>query len=145
MKNENNTKGKDKIRLTSISIISLLVIATGTLFSLMRFMKGDVAGGVGVALIALIILAFAIFVFIRGNRDMKKGFPLQDERSKRVMQKAMSMAFLVSLYLLLAIGFLSDDIIKFRDVSQATSAAVGGMAILFAVFWVYYNRKGDAE
>jgi len=76
---------------------------------------------------------------------MKKGFPLQDERSKRVMQKAMSMAFLVSLYLLLAIGFLSDDIIKFRDVSQATSAAVGGMAILFAVFWVYYNRKGDAE
>ena len=145
MKTENNTEGKDKIRMTAIIIVSLFVIATGTLFSLMRFMKGDVAGGVGGALIALIILVFAISVFRRGNRDMKKGFPLQDERSKKVMQKAMSMAFLVSLYLLLAIGFLSDDLIKFRDVSQATSLAVGGMAILFAVFWAYYNRKGDAE
>jgi uncharacterized membrane protein len=72
---------------------------------------------------------------------MKKGFPLQDERSRRVMEKATSKAFLITLYLLLAIGFLSEEVIHFRDVSQATSVAVGGMAILFAALWVYYNKK----
>jgi len=39
MKTENNTGGKDKIRLMAIIIVSLFVIATGTAFSLMRFMK----------------------------------------------------------------------------------------------------------
>ena len=84
---------------------------------------------------------FAFIVYKRGREDLKKGFPLKDERSKKVMQKAMSMAFLVSLYMLLAIGFLSDSIIKFRDVSQATGISVGIMAILFAIFWAYYNKK----
>ena len=132
---------KDKIRMTAIIIISLLVITTGTLFSLNSFMKGDMAGGVAGGFIAVTIFAFAIFVFIRGNLDMKEGFPLQDERSKKVLEKASSKAFYVSLYLLLAVGFLSDDLIKFREVSQATSIAVGIMAILFAIFWIYYNRK----
>ncbi|MBW2990081.1 DUF2178 domain-containing protein [Candidatus Woesearchaeota archaeon] len=141
MKSENNTKAKDKIRLVAIIMISIVVIATGALFSTNAFMKGEVAGGILGMVIALIILAFAIIVYSRGSRDMKKGFPLQDERSRRVLEKASSKAFYVSLYLLLAVGFLSDDIIRFRDVSQATSLAIGVMAILFAVFWAYYNKK----
>ena len=141
MKTKNIMEGKDKIRMIAIIIVSLLVIVTGIAFSLMRFMKGDVAGGVGGALIAIIILVFAISVFRRGYGDVKKGFPLRDERSRKVIEKASSMAFYVSIYMLLAIGFLSEDVIKFRDVSQATSLAVGGMAIFFAVFWAYYNRK----
>ena len=51
------------------------------------------------------------------------------------------MAFYVSLYLLLAVGFLSEDFISFRDVSQATDISVGIMALLFAIFLIYYNKK----
>jgi len=138
-----NIEGKEKIRMTALIIISFLVIATGALFSYSSFKNGEVAGGIGGGFIAVIILVFAIFVFRRGNRDMKEGYPLKDERSRKVIEKASSLAFYVTLYLLLAIGWLSDDIIKFRDVSQATSLAVAGMAILFAVFWAYYNRKSD--
>ncbi|MBU4502356.1 MAG: DUF2178 domain-containing protein [Nanoarchaeota archaeon] len=134
-------KKVDKIRMIAIIIVSLFVIATGILFSLKSFTNGNIAGGILGIIIAAIIVIFAIVVFRRGNRDLKKGFPLQDERSKRVLEKASSKAFYVSLYLLLAIGFLSDDIINFRDVSQATSVSVGGMALLFAIFWAYYNRK----
>ena len=134
-------KQKEKARLLGIIILSLLVIVTGSLFSLTAFMKGNIAGGVLGGLIAIIILIFAIFVFIRGSESMKKGFPLHDERSRRVLEKASSRAFYVSLYLLIAVGWLSDDVINFRDVSQATGIAVGIMAILFAVFWAYYNRK----
>ncbi|UCD03619.1 MAG: DUF2178 domain-containing protein [Candidatus Woesearchaeota archaeon] len=135
------TKSKDKLRIAAIIIIGLLVIATGALFSLTAFIKGDIYGGIMGILIAIIIFIFAIFVYIRGNKDLKKGLPLKDERSRKVIEKATSKAFLVSLYLLLAIGFLSDDIIHFRDVSQATGISVAIMAILFAVFWAYYNKK----
>ena len=127
--------------MSAIIIVSLFVIATGTLWALNAFTKGDITGGVTGSLFTITILAFAIFVFVRGNKDLRNGYPLQDERSKRVLEKASSKAFYVSLYLLLAIGFLSGDLIKFRDVSQATSIAVGGMTLLFALFWVYYNKK----
>ena len=142
MKTKNNA---DKIRLAAILLISLVVIATGTLWFLKAFMNGNTAGGVAGIFIAVIILAFAFFVFVRGSNDLKKGFPLHDERSRRVLEKASSRAFYVSLYLLLAVGFLSEDIIHFRDVSQATGLTTGGMALLFAGFWAYYNSKGDTE
>jgi uncharacterized membrane protein len=138
---KDNPKRNDRVRLIAIILVSLFVIVTGAFFSITALMRGDVAGAILGGLIALIVLAFAIIVFVRGSSDMKKGFPLQDERSKRVMEKAATKAFYVSLYLLLALGFLSDEIIKFRDVSQATSVAVGGMALIWIIFWAYYNGK----
>src|SRR4030042_5667233 len=114
----NKTARRDRIRLTAIIILSLLVIATGTLLMVTSFRKGEIAGGVLGMIIAVTILVFALLVFIRGNRDLKEGYPLKDERSKRVIEKASSTAFYVSLYLLLAIGYFSDDLIPFRDVSQ---------------------------
>jgi len=139
--NKKNQTRNDKARLIAIIIISIVVILTGALFAFQSFNKGNINGGVLGIMIALIILIFAIIVYKRGRSDLKHGYPLKDERSKKVMQKAMSMAFLVTLYMLLAIGFLSENIIKFRDVSQATGMAVGGMALLFLIFWIYYNRK----
>jgi uncharacterized membrane protein len=133
-------KYNDKARLAAMLIISLLVIITGAMFSFGSFRQGEIAGGILGGVIAITILLFFIIVFIRGNSDIKKGFPLRDERSRKVLEKASSKAFYVSLYVLLGIGFLSD-IIVFRDVSQATSISVGLMAILFAVFWFYYNRR----
>jgi len=132
---------KERIRLMAIAIVGLLVVATGALLAITSFTKRNITGGVLGIIIALTILVFAIFVYRRGNKDLKKGFPLKDERSKKVMQKAMARAFLVSIYLLLAIGFLSESVITFRDVSQATGAAIGCMALLFAGFWLYYNKK----
>lgn len=132
---------KEKIRLIAILFISLLVIATGAMFAIGAYYNGDIGGMVLGIIVALIILIFAYFVFTRGNRDLKNGFPLQDERSIRVLEKASSKAFYISLYLLLLVGFLSDDLIKFRDVSQATSISIGLMALIFAGCWFYYNRK----
>lgn len=140
-KTKNKPWRNEKARLTAIAIVSLFVIVTGTLFSMKSFRNGETAGGILGIIIAVIILIFALIVYTRGNKDLRNGFPIQDERSRRVLEKASSRAFYVSLYLLLAVGFLSDNIIKFRDVSQATSVTVGGMAILFAVFWAYYNRR----
>jgi uncharacterized membrane protein len=141
MKSKNNSEQNDLIRLIAITIVSIFVIATGAFYALSAYLKGDIAGSIGGILIALIILLFAIFTFIRGNNDLKKGFPLQDERSKRVMEKASSKAFYLSLYLLLAVGLLSETAIPFRDVSQATGVSVGIMALIWAALWAYYNSR----
>lgn len=140
---KNNTKSKDKIRMVAILIVSLLVIITGAFFIIGAVKREDIAGAIPGGFIAIIILIFAISVYIRGNKDLKRGLPLKDERSRKVVEKASLKAFLVSIYLLLAIGILSEEVITFRDVSQATGITVGIMAVLFAVFWIYYNRKGD--
>lgn len=132
---------KDKARLAAMIIISLLVIATGALYAIGAFSKGDLWGAVAGIAIAVMILVFAGIVYVRGSRDLVKGFPLKDERSRKVMDMASSRAFYVSLYVLLAVGFLSEDLIPFRDVSQATSVTVGCMALLFAGFWAYYSRR----
>ncbi|MBW2967674.1 DUF2178 domain-containing protein [Candidatus Woesearchaeota archaeon] len=128
-------------RLAAIIFVAVLVIITGALFAYMSFVKGNIVGGIAGTLIALVIVGFALFVYMRGNRDLKAGFPIQDERSKKVLERASSRAFYISLYLLLAVGFLSEHI-PFRDVSQATGITVGVMALVFAVNWAYYNRKG---
>ncbi|MFH1408790.1 MAG: hypothetical protein ABIH34_02695 [Nanoarchaeota archaeon] len=134
-------KSIDKARLTAILFLSILVIVTGTLFSVKSFMNNEIGGGILGIIIALIIVSFALIVYTRGNSDLKNGFPLHDERSQRVIEKASSKAFYFSLYLLLLVGFLSDDIISFRDVSQATGITVGMMALLFAACWAYFNKK----
>ena len=134
------TRKTERIRLAAIVIISIVVIVTGALFAVGSFRNGEIVGGILGIMIAMIILTFAVIVFKRGNRDLKGGFPLQDERSRRVLERASSRAFYVSLYLFLLIGFLSEWV-NFRDVSQATSVGVGGMALLFLIFWAYYNRK----
>lgn len=131
----------ETLRLAAIAVVALVVVATGALFSMGALSQGDVIGAVLGAMIALIILAFAILVFVRGTDDLKNGLPLQDERSQRVMEKAASKAFYVSLYMLLAIGILSEGVLQFRDVSQATGISVGGMALLLLAFWAYYNGK----
>jgi len=141
MKQNKKARKTERIRLTVIVIISLFVIVTGALFSLGSFRSGEIMGGILGIMIALIILTFAVIVFRRGNRDLREGYPLKDERSRKVMEKASSLTFYVSLYLLLLIGFLSDELIPFRDVSQATSVTVGCMALLFLIFWAYYNQK----
>lgn len=131
----------ETLRLAMIAIISLIVVITGAFYSLGALSEGDSIGAALGGIIAVIILVFAIIVYVRGNNDMKNGFPLQDERSKRVMEKAASKAFYVSLYLLLGVGLLSDTLVPFRDVSQATSITVAFMALTWAGLWAYYNSK----
>ena len=133
-------KNNEKIRLIVLLVISIAVIATGSLFSLGSLNEGDMTGAILGGIIAVTIVLFAMKVFVRGNKDMRNGFPLHDERSQKVLERASSKAFYVSLYILLGIGFLSD-VITFRDVSQATGITVGIMAIVFAIFWAYYNGR----
>ncbi len=91
-------------------------------------------------LIAFVLVAFALMIGIRRMRSERKGEPAEDELSKRIMQRAASTAYYVSLYWWLALIFISDNIPM--EISSLMGTGILGMAVIFAFCWFYYKIRG---
>jgi uncharacterized membrane protein len=128
-----------KFKALFMMILAMIIASTFLVYAMFSGSFGF--SMVLMSLAAVLLLVFGLFA-LRRYRDAGRGIPFEDERSRRVMEKAGYLAFLITLYVLLAVGLLSDDLIHFRDVSQATSAVIGIMALVFFGSWFYYNRKG---
>jgi len=93
--------------------------------------------------IILILIVFALYIGIKRIQSERKGQPAEDELSKKVLSKAASFAFYLSLYMWLAISYLSDS------KSMATHTWIGTgivcMSLLFALSWIYHRIKGVNE
>lgn len=137
---------KDKTRVVLAGIITVLVILALLIFAGILLDKGEILQLVLPVGIIIIIGLFMIPFVKRRYFDVKKGFPFEDERSKKIMNCTAACAYYLSLYWLLAIGFASsNEWIQFRDVSHATNTGIIGMAILFGICYLYYNEKGDVK
>jgi len=132
----------DKIRVWALGITVLLVVSTLILFSVTIYRKGNAATSFGSGIIAAVILIFAIVVWKRQYTSVKKGFPVQDERSRQIQVLAGYYTFLISIWYLLVLSWASDDLIQFRDPAQALGIGILGMAIIFGVCWIWVSRKG---
>ncbi|MFH1470528.1 MAG: DUF2178 domain-containing protein [Candidatus Micrarchaeota archaeon] len=139
--------GKRRVVIQGI-VLGALVL-TGLLFAAIAYNKGNMQeAGIGF-LIAALFGAFAVKFLKDQHENVVKGFPQEDERSTRIKQKAGYYTFLISIYLLLAIGMYSDEsavnpsLPMMRDTSQATGLAIGLMALTFGICWWYFSRKGD--
>jgi uncharacterized membrane protein len=128
----------NKIKAIFMAVLAVIVATTLIVYSLGS--GGGVYSAGLIIIAAILVIFFGLFAF-RRYKDASEGLPFEDERSRKVLEKASSTSFYVTLYLLLTIGIFSENTINFRDVSQATSIAVGGMALFFFIFWIYYNRK----
>ena len=135
----------DKLRVVLVGVIAGLVVLTMLLWSFVSLNKGDTLQGVFIPAIAIIILVIVVISLKRTYGSVKKGLPAEDERSKKIMTNALAKAYLISLFWLLAIGWASEGIIEFRDVSQAIGAGIAGMAVIFGICYWYFNRKEDIE
>ena len=90
--------------------------------------------------IVFVLVALALIFGIRRFGSERRGEPAEDELSKKIMQKAASTAYYVSLYWLLVLVYLSDSWQK--EAESLIGTGILGMAILFALCWVYYKIKG---
>jgi uncharacterized membrane protein len=133
----------DKTMVYSKLIVGILLSITLVLFAFTWGIKrGNFLGASLIIVIALTIVVFFIGYTRREFKSFKEGFPVEDERSNKVRTLAGYKAFLISIYWILIIGWASSNgWIQFRDVSQATGAGILGMAIIFGLCWLYYNRK----
>lgn len=137
----------DKIRFIIRVLLTITLVAGFGPWAFMVIKEGRIMEGAGIAIVALIIAGLALVLLKSSYTEIKKGFPLQDERSKKLTTKSAAYAFYIGLYWLLVIMYYSDLAPRLGrsapTVDQALSAGIAGMSILFGLSYLYLNRKGE--
>ena len=90
--------------------------------------------------VIVIVVLFALFFGYKRISSSRKGEPPEDELSKRVMQKASSLSYYISIYLWLAVMYFSEKLNY--ETHTLIGAGILGMAIVLAVCWLVFNFRG---
>ncbi|MCD4791804.1 MAG: DUF2178 domain-containing protein [Bacteroidales bacterium] len=126
-------------KIIIIFILSaLLIIAVGVwIYSTNEPIS--LSDGIHIIVIFLLVV-FATFIAFNKFKSIKKGLPAEDELSKKIMEKAASKTFYISLYLWLALMYIGNE--KIDDPEKLFGAGIIGMALIFALSWLYFKFKG---
>jgi ABC-type transport system involved in multi-copper enzyme maturation permease subunit len=87
-----------------------------------------------------VLIGFGIYFGLKRLKSEKRGEPAEDELSKRVLQKASSASFFISIYLWLAVMYVSDK--TTMETHTLIGTGILGMAILFFICWIFYKVRG---
>lgn len=144
---EKKLKNLSKRRIYSKLALGILIFLTMTLYLAVSMKDGGDIRPAGIVFI--VALALGIGILLNGLKDLKnveKGLPPEDERSRRIMQVASARAYMLSIWWLLILMWMMDEFgWAPPHPSTVLSAGIAGMALLLAVSWLYTNWKGDIE
>ncbi len=90
--------------------------------------------------VILLIVGFALFVGFKRLRNVKRGEPVEDELSKKILQKTAAISYYVSLYIWVFLIFLKDRV-KI-DTEELLGFGILAMAVTFGISWLILNFKG---
>lgn len=122
-----------------IFIVAALVIATSILWFMSFSETLKLIDLLSVSVLILVV-GFALFIGFKKMTSARRGEPVEDEMSKKVMRKTSSYSYYISLYLWLAIMYFSD---KFNyETHVFIGAGILGMALVFTVCWLVFNFRG---
>lgn len=127
---------KNKSKLLITSIITLLLIGG----IIIGFTGLETFRGLNL-IILILIIAFAIIAFTKAfkkDREIKKGFPAEDEMSNLIKYKAGYHSFMASMYMWLFIFLLKD---KFPDTETMLGGGIllSGLISFIITFFVKRN------
>ena len=126
-------------KIIPVLIVSVLVLGTILLWMTNSKLTMPVAEIVQFAVIFLIV-GFAVYLAINRLRSVRRGEPAEDELSKRILRKASSFSYYASLYLWVAMIFVSDRIKLDEDV--LLGAGILGMALIWVVLVIFFKVRG---
>jgi len=120
------------VRTIITFVISALVLITATLWAINSQLVGNMQeillwGGL------LIVVGFAVFIGIQRARSVARKEPVEDELSRKLLVKASSLSFYISLYFWLFIMYISDK--TEMEAHSLIGAGIMGMAIVFFLSW----------
>jgi len=90
--------------------------------------------------VILLVVGFAVFIGYKRLTSAKRGEPAEDELSKKVMLRTSSLSYYISLYLWFVIMYFSDKLKL--ETHTILGAGILGMAVTFAICWIYFNFRG---
>ena len=119
-------------------VTGLVLITTGLWFftSFENFNKMDL---LHIGLITLIV-GFAVFVGLKRLRSEKLGEPIEDELSKKILQKTAAISYYISLYIWVFLIFLKDRV-EF-ETEELLGTGILAMAVTFVIPWLILNFNG---
>jgi len=116
-----------------IFMVSTLVLAGMAAWALKGHVEGN-TGEIVMAGVVFILVAFAAALGASRLRSRRRGEPAEDELSKRVMARASSLAYYVSIYLWLFIMYISDK--TTLPAHSIVGTGIAGMAVVFLLCWL---------
>ncbi len=122
-----------------IFIVAALVIAAAILWlmsSSVNFKPSDVTSYA----VLILVVGFALFIGFKKLSSARKGEPVEDEMSKKVMRKTAAYSYYISLYLWLVLMYFSDKVDY--EVHTVIGAGILGMALVFTLCWLVFNFRG---
>lgn len=120
-----------------LAILLVLVVLTTILWLGKESLSLEELSSLGVI---LAIVGFAVFILIRRINSWKSGEPQEDELSKKVMLRTSSLSYYVSLYFWVFLLWLKDRVAFEQE--ELLGTGILGMALIFALSWVYYHFRG---
>lgn len=119
-------------------VTGLVLMTTGLWFftSFENFNKMDI---LHIGLITLIV-GFAVFVGLKRLRSEKLGEPIEDELSKKILQKTAAISYYISLYIWVFLIFLKDRV-EF-ETEELLGTGILAMAVTFVIAWLILNFNG---
>jgi peptidoglycan/LPS O-acetylase OafA/YrhL len=122
-----------------IFIVAALVIATAILWLMSSSGNLKPADLVSSAVLILVV-GFALFIGFRKLTSARRGEPVEDELSKKVMRKTAAYSYYISLYLWLVLMYFSDKCNY--EAHIIIGGGILGMALVFTVCWLIFNFRG---
>ena len=120
-------------------VISALVVASLALWAI----KGHIAGNIQEMIMvgtSLVIVGFAVYLGLSRLRSHQRQEPAEDELSKKVMMRASSLAYYISIYLWLFVMYISDK--TTLEAHSLVGAGILGMAVVFLLCWIGVRTFG---
>jgi len=105
------------------------------------------AWSISIPVVAVILVLVAVYVIWRKKASMDAGTPMEDELSKRVVQKAAYYAYFASMYTALGVSMFEEQIAAAAGLPALAVSDVAGIVVvvpvlvLFACIF-YFQRKG---
>jgi len=122
-----------------IFILAILVLIT-CIFWFMNPPAGFSLKEIVPYMVIILIIGFALFAGFKRLMSARRGEPSEDELSKKILVKASSVSYYISIYLWLIIMYLSDKT-KMEN-HTLVGAGILGMALTFALCWVIIYFRG---
>jgi len=119
-----------------IAVISVSVLV-GMIFWLITSNKALDLKESLMIIIQVVVVGFALVIAFGRLRSQKQNLPAEDELSKSIKRKGAATAYYLSLYMWLAMMLFEEHIEMER--STFIGAGIMGMALIFALSWVYHN------
>lgn len=126
-------------KIIPLLVVSLLVLGT-TLFWFTNSGSGLQAAEVWQFAVILLIVAFALYILFTRVKSMNRGEPAEDELSVKILQKASSLSFYISLYIWVAMIIINDRVTMDTEVLLGTG--ILSMAVVWVVLVIFFKVRG---